>query len=328
MIRRRTAILLSGCAAITAVVLYQPPRELLAGSSAESSRLAVPVVEAGPDTRGVSGDVQMRFVRAGERVAFPVHVKGSAQGFRYQWIEVGGNSSADVERPLIGDTLLAPLTPGFYELAVSRSGVVQRITEPRLAVLVPFELKLGSTLNGYQIGRYPAEWGHDEQAERPAGFVEVREDDLDLPLTRHMKVRDFVTHDRQTVWPRYVAVDPRVLDKVELVLRELARRRGEERMDFEVEVHSGFRTPIHNAGVEGSARDSRHLYGDAADIAIDADGDGTLTIFDAYRVEQAVDWVERLHPELAGGLGVYSSRRFATPYCHIDARGERKRWRG
>ena len=328
MIRRRGALVLSGMAAIAAVILYQPPGELLAGSSAESARLAVPVVEAGPASRGVSGDVQMHFVRAGERVAFPVHVRGNAQGFTYQWIEVRSNSSADVARPLHGDTLLVPLTPGFYELAVTRAGVVQRITEPRLAVLVPFELKLGSTLNGYQIGRYPAEWAHDDQAERPAGFVEVREADLDLQLTRHIKVRDFVTHDRQTVWPRYVAVDPRVLDKIELVMRELARRRGEERMDFDVEVHSGFRTPIHNSSVEGSARDSRHLYGDAADVAIDADGDGKLTIFDAYRVEQAVDWVERLHPELAGGLGVYSSRRFSTPYCHIDARGERKRWRG
>ena len=38
--------------------------------------------------------------------------------------------------------------------------------------------------------------------------------------------------------------------------------------------------------------------------------------------------IKRMHPELAGGLGVYSSRRFSTPYCHIDARGERKRWRG
>jgi len=328
VIRRRTALVVSGIAAIGVALVYQPPTELLAGSSAESAKRAVPVVEVGPGSRGVSGDVQMHFVRAGERVVFPVRVNGNSQGFTYQWIEIRSNSSADVARPLRGDTLLVPLTPGFYELAVTRAGVVQRIAEPRLAVLVPFELKLGSTLNGYQIGRYPAEWAQDEQAERPAGFVEVREADLDLPLTRHIKVRDFVTHDRQTVWPRYVAVDPRVLDKIELVMRELARRRGEERMDFEVEVHSGFRTPIHNSGVEGSARDSRHLYGDAADVAIDADGDGKLTIFDAYRVEQAVDWVERLHPELAGGLGVYSSRRFATPYCHIDARGERKRWRG
>lgn len=332
MITRRTAIVLSGLAAITAALIYQPPGELMADSSAESARSAVPRVEAAPEARGVSGDVAMHFVRAGETVAFPLRIRsttpGGRSGFTYQWVAVGSNQSGDVSRPLDSDTLLAPLTPGFYELVVTRGGIRQRLTEPRLAVMVPFELKLGTTLNGYQIGRYPAEWSSNEQAERPEGFAEVNEKDLDLPLTKHLRVRDFVTHDRQTIWPRYVAIDPRVLDKIELVMRELARRRGEESMEFELEVHSGFRTPLHNSTVEGSARDSRHLYGDAADVAIDADGDGRLTIFDAYRVEQAVDWVERLHPELAGGLGVYSSRRFATPYCHIDARGERKRWRG
>ncbi len=326
--KRRVAIVLSGLAAIAAVELYQPPTELLAGSSAESAKRSVPVVEAASASYGLSGDVQMHFVRAGERVAFPLQVHGSPTGFTYQWVRVESDQSGDVARPLDGDTLLAPLEAGFYELEVTRAGLKQRIHSPRLAVLVPFELKLGSTLNGYQIGRYPSEWSRNEQGERPAGFAEVREAQLDLPLTRHLKVRDFITHDSQTIWPRYVAIDPRVLDKIELVLRELSRRRGEMQMDFDLEVHSGFRTPLHNAGVEGSARDSRHLYGDAADVAIDADGDGKLTIFDAYRVEQAVDWVERTHPELAGGLGVYSSRRFATPYCHIDARGERKRWRG
>ncbi|MFN8978840.1 MAG: D-Ala-D-Ala carboxypeptidase family metallohydrolase [Gemmatimonadaceae bacterium] len=328
VIRRRTALVLSGAAAIVTAIAYQPPGALMADSSAESAKRAVPRVDAGPEVRGVSGDVRMQFVRAGERMAFPLRSRGDLLGFSYQWVAVGSSESADVMRPLDGDTLLAPLQPGFYELVVTRGGIAQRLTEPRLAVLVPFELKLGSTLNGYQIGRYPAEWNRSGDAETPAGFAEVREEHLDLPLTRHLKVRDFVTHDRQTMWPRYVAVDARVLDKIELVLRELARRRGEERMDFDLEVHSGFRTPLHNANVEGSARDSRHLYGDAADVAIDADGDGRLTLFDAYRVEQAVDWVERLHPELSGGLGVYSSPRYATPYCHIDARGERKRWRG
>lgn len=330
MIQRRTALVLSGLVAVTAALIYQPPAELLAGSAEESARRAVPRISAAPVMKGNSGEVRMHFVRAGERVAFPLDVKGVAGplGMRYQWMQVGSDESVDVMRPLDGDTLLAPLTPGFYELAVIANGVTQRIEEPRLAVILPFELKLGSTLNGYQIGRYPVEWSRDEQGERPSGFAEVQEAHLDLPLTKHLRVRDFITHDRQTVWPKYVAVDPRVLDKIELVLRELARRRGEEQATFKLEVHSGFRTPLHNAGVEGSARDSRHLYGDAADVAIDADGDGQLTLFDAYRVEQAVEWVERLHPELAGGLGVYSSRRFATPYCHIDARGERKRWRG
>lgn len=325
---RRTAIIISGVTAIAAAIIYQPPEDLLAGSSAESASRSVPVVEASNSARGVSGEVRMRFVRSGERLAFPLDIRGAALGFTYQWVKVGSTQSGDVARPLDGDTLLAPLEAGFYELVVTRSGIPQRIAEPRLAVLVPFELKLGTSLNGYQIGRYPAEWAHNEQAERPAGFAEVHANELDLPLTRHLTMRDFITHDSQTMWPRYVAIDPRVLDKIELVLSELARRRGEERSDFSLEVHSGFRTPLHNSGVEGSARDSRHLYGDAADVAIDADGDGRLTLFDAYRVETAVDWVERMHPELAGGLGVYSSRRFNTPYCHIDARGERKRWRG
>lgn len=325
---RRLALLVVGVAAIGVAAAYEPSSELLAGSAASTAAASVPVVEAHDNAKGISREVRMRFVRAGERVDFPLAVRGSTLGFTYQWVKVGSTESGDVARPLDSDTLLAPLEAGFYELVVTRSGIAQRLSEPRLAVLVPFELKLGSSLNGYQIGRYPAEWSHNEQAERPAGFAEVHADQLDLPLTRHLKLRDFITHDSQTIWPRYVAIDPRVLDKMELVLVELARRRGEERIDFEIEVHSGFRTPLHNSGVEGSARDSRHLYGDAADVAIDADGDGKLTIFDAYRVESAVDWVERMHPELAGGLGVYSSRRFSTPYCHIDARGERKRWRG
>jgi hypothetical protein len=328
LLSRRTGLVLTGIAAILTLEFYQPPAELMAVSSAAAASRAVPAVAADSAAFGLSGEVRMRFVRAGERVAFPLAVSGPAVGFRYQWMRVGTDESGDVARDLFGDTLLAPLEPGFYELVVTRGGVAQRIAEPKLAVLVPFEHKLGSTLNGYQIGRYPAEWSRDEQAERPEGFAEVQEADLDLPLTRHLKVRDFVTHDRQTTWPRYVAIDVRVLDKIELVLGEIARRRGEPGTTFAMQVHSGFRTPLHNAGVEGAARDSRHLYGDAADVAIDADGDGKLTIFDAYRVESAVEWIESRHPELAGGLGVYSSRRYATPYCHIDARGERKRWRG
>ncbi len=323
---------LSGVAAVAVALAYQPPPDLLADSSAGSAGRAVPRIEAAAESRGVSGDVRMQFVRAGERIAFPLLAQGSDQGvltgFTYQWVDALTGALADSARTLTGDTLFSPDGPGFYELTITRDRIVQRLGNPRLAVLVPFEQKLGTMLNGYGIGRYPAEWSAGGKVDRPPGFVEVYEAHLDLPLTRHLRIRDFVTHDTQRVWPRYVAVDLRLLDKMELVLRELARRRGAEVMDFKVEVHSGFRTPLFNATVEGSARESRHQYGDAADVAIDADGDGQLTIFDAYQVEQAVDWVERSHPEFAGGLGVYSSRRYATPYCHIDARGERKRWRG
>jgi hypothetical protein len=147
----------------------------MADSSAESARHAVPRVEAATEAKGTSGDVLMHFVRAGERVAFPLRIRSATAsgrlGFTYKWVEVGSSVSGDVARPLDSDTLLVPLQPGFYELVLTRGGISQRLQEPRLAVLVPFELKLGTTLNGYQIGRYPAEWTRDEQGERPAGFA-------------------------------------------------------------------------------------------------------------------------------------------------------------
>jgi len=45
-------------------------------------------------------------------------------------------------------------------------------------------------------------------------------------------------------------------------------------------------------------------------------------------VALAVEVVEKDHPDLSGGMGLYTSRRYRTPYVHIDARGRRARWRG
>ena len=94
------------------------------------------------------------------------------------------------------------------------------------------------------------------------------------------------------------------------------------------DVHSGFRTPAHNAGVWRAAQDSRHEYGDAADLAIDANGDGRITLADQLIVARAVEQVELEHPDLVGGLGLYTSRNYRTPYVHIDTRGKRSRWKG
>ncbi len=328
-VQRRVMLGVACVGAVLGLQFYEPPEELIAGPSSASVRGDAPKVVSARAAFGLSGNLRMQFVRAGEAIAFPLDIQGSATGFTYQWMKVDTDEPGDVARRLTDAQLLAPLTPGIYELQLVRAGTVQRIEEPRLAVLVPFERKLGGTLNGYRIGQYPAEWAADrERFERPSGFVEVYAEHADMALSTHLKVSDFLTHDSQTRWPRYVAIDPRVVDKIELVLYELARRRGQEKLVFDVRVHSGFRTPLHNSGVEGSARDSRHMYGDAADVAIDADGDGRFTIFDAYQVERAVEWVEQTHPELKGGLGVYSSPRWSTPYVHIDARGEAKRWRG
>jgi uncharacterized protein YcbK (DUF882 family) len=158
----------------------------------------------------------------------------------------------------------------------------------------------------------------------------VGEGEIGLAVSKHFRLSDFITHDAQRdVWPKYVALDPRLLDKLELIVNEVAKMRGvSPDSTLALDVHSGFRTPAHNAGVQRAARDSRHQYGDAADVAIDADGDGRITRADSRLVEAAVEVVEQAHPELAGGLGLYTSARYRTPYVHIDARGRRSRWRG
>ena len=102
---RRTALVVSGVSAIVAAIIYQPPADLMADSSAESARNAVPIVEAGMASRGASGEVKMKFVRAGERVAYPLNVHGSTIGFTYKWVKIGSDVSGDVARPLDGDIL-------------------------------------------------------------------------------------------------------------------------------------------------------------------------------------------------------------------------------
>jgi hypothetical protein len=201
--------------------------------------------------------------------------------------------------------------------------------------MAPWRQKLGSHLNGYHLGYWPAELRKvSSSAENPAGFIEVTRDNLDTPLSTHFRLRDFVTHDQSWVWPKYVVLREDLLDKLELVLDALQSAGVETR---HVVVLSGFRSPQYNArGVgEGMARASRHQFGDASDIIIDANGDGRMddlnldgrvTFADLQVIDRAVQQVERRYPELVGGLGLYHEMGPSGPFAHIDVRGTRARW--
>jgi uncharacterized protein YcbK (DUF882 family) len=197
-----------------------------------------------------------------------------------------------------------------------------------LAVMVPFDKKHEGILDGYRIGTFRAE-RRGATAPRPDGFVQVLPELVNLPVTQHLRLGSFVAPDGQTTWPRYAALDRRLLDKLELVFQQLSRWRPDTAtVQLAVSVNSGFRTPWYNQRVARSARDSRHQFGDAADVVIDANGDGHVTREDANLVAAAVEMVEQSHPDLAGGLGLYVSGRYRQPYVHIDTRGTRARWRG
>jgi uncharacterized protein YcbK (DUF882 family) len=103
-------------------------------------------------------------------------------------------------------------------------------------------------------------------------------------------------------------------------------------------VMSGFRTPEYNAldlGPKARSKVSRHMYGDAADVypddhgrgvIDDLNGDGRIDLADARILADAADAVEREHPTLVGGIGIYPGNGAHGPFVHIDVRGKRARW--
>ena len=111
----------------------------------------------------------------------------------------------------------------------------------------------------------------------PPGFIEVTQQNADTPVSEHFKLRDFLTHDQPNVWPKYLVLQQKLIDKLELVLGGSRRRTASTSRG--VRVMSGFRTPQYNeagGNTGGRANLSRHMYGDASDIYIDNNGDGQM----------------------------------------------------
>jgi hypothetical protein len=322
------AVLLFSLATVGAV-RFMRPSEVMPSSFEPKTTTESPSrvsASASAEAFGRSGNVMIRFALPGRAVGFPVDVTGGLDSLQYAWVHYEDTTAFEPSRPLTVEKTIAPARPGFYRIALIRGAQHEILTEPLLAVMVPFDQKIAGRLNGYRIGTYIAEkFGHADH-DRPDGFLEVRPELLEVPVSKHLRLADFVTHDDQgDVWPKYVALNPRLLDKLELVFADLG---GNARPELSVGMHSGFRTPLHNARVPRAASDSRHQYGDAADLAIDADYDGRITMTDELLVMMAVERIEDKYPDLIGGLGMYYSRRYPTPYVHIDARGKRTRWKG
>lgn len=334
-------VLVALCAAIGAIQFMRPDSALGLPFGRD---LEFNLGSASGNAFGRSGEVKLLFALPGRPIEFPLAVGGDPSSLRYEWTSLRGGETGFIARDLDGATLATPELAGFYYLTLIDGEERQIIREPAVAILTPIDNKRGAMLNGYRIGTYLSEKIRGRaKDDMPDGFLEVYPQHLDLAVSKHLRLRHFLTHDdQQDVWPKYIALSPRLLDKLELVFTELQNRRGgtageiasvgaggdttENQLDLD--VHSGFRTPAHNRRVLMAARDSRHQYGDAADIVVDANGNGRLDRTDHRLVVAAVEAVERTHPDLVGGMGIYTSRRYSTPYVHIDARGKRSRWKG
>lgn len=319
---RRLTLAVSVLAAIGYIAFLRPA----AGLSARSVRLSAVVARPAADAFGRSGQLRMRFALPEEPVDYPLEVQSDLTGLRYAWVPLDDTIAAAPDRLLV-DGIVAPARPGFYRLELSLDQERRFVDGLPLAVMVPRSEKKGAVLNGYQMGYYRGDRARRSDPEAPVGFVEIDTTHVLLPVSQHLRIADFITRDRQSTWPRYVAVDPRLLDKVELVLAEIATwTGGAGPTEVSFDVRSGFRTPLHNRLVPSAARDSRHQLGDAIDLAVDANRDGIVNSKDTRLVTMAVEIVEKQHPDLVGGMGIYA--RSGHAFVHIDARGQRVRWRG
>lgn len=283
-----------------------PPRAVPETVSVSPS--AVVAAPSVPDSLfGRSGKLRFRLFSSARLFALPVLER------------LFGASTADVQ-------------PGVFHAAEDIMG------RPFAFIsLIPFTAKAGGRVGDYRVGFWPAERrrARSDEYDNPEGFIEVTPENQDTYVSEHFRLRDFLTHDQKDVWPKYLVLRESLVDKLELVIEDL------EAHGIPVEhmvVMSGFRTPQYNAqgvGRGGRARDSRHQFGDAADVFVDNDQNGRMDDLnhdrridsrDARVILQAVERVERAHPELVGGASVYRATRAHGPFAHVDTRGARARW--
>jgi uncharacterized protein YcbK (DUF882 family) len=290
--------------------------------------------------RGISGALRVVIAPPGERLDpshLPVWPGRWEEGHRWAAVHAPAGPAVlgeptveedEASHDLVPGEIRTPVEPGVWRLRDADVGEVFVITQ------TPASGQRGTHLNGYHIGIYPtAGSGRSDGYAPPSGFIEVTPQNRDLRISENFTLGEFVTKDQFDVWPKYVALDPRLLDKLELVLQELnAMGIRADRMH----VMSGFRTPQYNGpGGDGRAALSRHMWGDAADVWVDGlgdgrmddlNGDGRVDHDDATVILRAVERVERRYPELIGGAGTYPGNEVRGPYIHIDVRGAHSRW--
>ena len=276
--------------------------------------------------RGLSGAVNVVVQAPGDTVATPDSLPAGAQ-LRY------GTSPADT-----AGAAAPPRQAGVWNLLVAMKGAVRAVPDLNVVTLVPLSEKRAGRIGSYRIGSWPYESGERPRSAAyapPPGLIRVTPENMNLRVSKHFTLRDFVTKGQENVWPKYVAMSPRLLDKLELTIQELQRSGTPVE---HVGTISGFRTPAYNAGggnTSGRGALSRHMYGDAMDWYVDNDrngsmddlnGDGRINREDGRVIVAAAERVEKQYPELIGGIGLYNPTGAHNGFVHIDTRGYRARW--
>jgi hypothetical protein len=311
--------------------------------AAQPSLLTDPDARVAPDRSADAGfmlqvgddvvpyTVMAAFVMPGETLPLDVLLPADTDQFTAR-AEKGHLEPVD-GRP--GWRWTAPDTAGCVPITVEEVASGESI-QINAFVLTPFT-HTTDRIGAYRIGAYKSRpLRNDPVYRRPDGFVKVTRENRTLRLSPNFRLGQFLSKqvNREDTFPQYVLVRVPLLLKLEMILHRVREEGHDVRT---LHVMSGFRTPYYNRRIGNTTSYSRHLYGGAADIFVDEDGNGTMddltgdgrvTKADARHLANIVaslrddPWYE----PLVGGLGVYGPAPHRGPFVHVDARGRPARW--
>jgi hypothetical protein len=243
------------------------------------------------------------------------------------------------------------------ELLAGQTVLRRKSGEIHLQVPASYEEMEGGYLHGVSLGEYPNPYAPgvppvvsaNPHAYQPPGcFYRVDDRNRGLLVSRNFRLSSFdLTFDHWTpsyeVPYEFIALHPRLLEKLER-LRSMVREEVDPQARFE--LLAGYRSPWYNETVKRVDREdtqtsefSAHMYGRAADLIVDKNGDGVMddlngdgeiNVADCRVLERLADRIDAVSEEgpdsLLGGFGVYprhdiTSRSVQTPYVHVDVRG-------
>jgi hypothetical protein len=261
----------------------------------------------------------------------------------------------------------APLAPGNYliELQIVREeicyqeaggqetvlgSVRESVSTSRFMMLVqyPYDRDGDGQLAGLPVGIYPNEDAENvnsyvavrrELYKPPKWFVKLTPEVANLRISQHFRLGDFAPDVDLAEGPAFIVISFRLIERLETMIAEL-RARGHEVETLK--IVRGFLTPIQQQRLNRRGANltdfSRHIYGDAAVLFVDVDGDGLMDdlnrdgkvdIDDADFMYQIVERIER-QVQKFGGLGKLAkpsdSQLPQTPCIALDMRGSRARW--
>lgn len=267
------------------------------------------------------------FVMPRERVE--IAVTAPTEGSTYR---IEADSGAVAETGPGTWTWTAPAQPGVYPVHVDE--LPSRFSMTLNAfVLRPYSVT-SAELNGYRVGNYETTpYQGDSAYVPPRGLVEVTPELQNVLVSPHFTLGQFLCK-QESSYPKYLLLRERLLLKLELLLRELNEIGMPVRS---LHVMSAYRTPFYNRLIGNTTTYSRHLYGGAADILVDRDGDTNMddlngdgsvdredAVFLARTLGEAL--AEAGPDSLVGGLGIYGPAAHRGPFIHVDVRGKQVRW--